>query len=144
MKLPDDDELYRVDQTYLGPPGRYISAMRHKAIFAFLVIAPLLLVIMRKGGIPVTLLTVAIWFFGSIWLAMTAADHIGEETSAGALAATLRNELTTPRPDHRTRRATTASAFARAASPRRGWTNALRRRETATHSGDQSMTEKQA
>lgn len=40
MRLPDDDELYEVDQTYLGPPRRYIGEMRYRTIFLFLVIAP--------------------------------------------------------------------------------------------------------
>jgi hypothetical protein len=139
MKLPDDDELYRVDQTYLGPPRRYIAAMRHKAIFAFLIIAPILLVTLRQVGVPVTVLTVGLWLIASVWLAMQAADHIGEETSTGALAATFWNELTTPRPVRRPVRATVASAFARTAHPRRGWAHALSRREAATnHSGEDS------
>jgi hypothetical protein len=41
MLLPVDDELYEVDQTYLGPPRRYLAPMRPTAIFAWLVIGPL-------------------------------------------------------------------------------------------------------
>ena len=41
MLVPVDDELYEVDQTYLGPPRRYFAPMRHSAIFVWLVIGPL-------------------------------------------------------------------------------------------------------
>ena len=50
MRLHDDDELYQVDQTYLGPPGRYIAPMRHKAIFAWLILGPLTFVTVRRSG----------------------------------------------------------------------------------------------
>lgn len=32
MRLPDDDEIYDVDQTYLGPPGYYIGRLRYRMI----------------------------------------------------------------------------------------------------------------
>jgi hypothetical protein len=58
--LPDDDELYEVDQTYLDPPRRYIAPMRHKVIFAWLVIGPLKFVSTHKLGLPFTVLTVGL------------------------------------------------------------------------------------
>ena len=58
MLLPVDDELYEVDQTYLGPPRRYFAPMRHKAIFAWLVIGPLTFVVTDKLGLPFMVLTV--------------------------------------------------------------------------------------
>ena len=60
MLLPVDDELYEVDQTYLDPPRRYLAPMRHKAIFAWLVIGPLTFVVTHKLGLPFTVLTVGL------------------------------------------------------------------------------------
>jgi len=53
MLLPVDDELYEVEQTYLGPPRRYFAPMRHKAIFAWLVIGPLTFVVTDGLGLPI-------------------------------------------------------------------------------------------
>lgn len=128
MRLPDDDELYRVDQTYLGPPGRYIAAMRHKAIFAFLVIGPVSAVVLHKIGVPMTLLTVGLWLLGSVWAAMKVADHIGAETSAGALVATLWHELTAPRPTARGYASSAGRVFRRVSGPSRPWGRVLKRR----------------
>jgi hypothetical protein len=52
MLLPVDDELDEVEQTYLGPPRRYLARMRHKAIFAWLVIGPLTFVVTDMLGLP--------------------------------------------------------------------------------------------
>jgi hypothetical protein len=127
MRLPDDDELYMVDQTYLGPPGRYIAAMRHKAIFAALIIGPISMVLLRRVGMPLTLLTVALWFLATIWAAMKVADHLSAETSAADLFKTMKHELTAPRADRRIHHATTAAAYSRATRVRGGWAKAVRR-----------------
>ena len=97
MRLPDDDELYEVDQTYLGPPRRYIAPMRHKAIFAWLVIGPLTFVVTHKLGLPFTVLSVGLLMLGTIWAAMTLADHVIPERPVSSLFATFWHDLTTPR-----------------------------------------------
>ena len=79
MRLPDDDELYNIDQTYLGPPRRYIAPMRHKAIFAWIAIGPISFVIAYKVGLEMTLLSVGILFFATLWASMTIADHATPE-----------------------------------------------------------------
>lgn len=121
MRLPDDDELYEVDQSYLGPPGRYIAVMRHKAIFAWLVIAPLCLVVVRKMDIPITLLSGGLLAIFTVWAAMKIADHTNTEVPFGALMQTFRNELTAPRPPRNTDTARVGSTYDRALHPRGGW-----------------------
>jgi len=117
MRLPDDDELYEVDQTYLGPPGRYIAPMRHKAIFAWLGIAPLAFVIARQAGMEFGLLSVGLLLIATVWAAMVLADHATPERPIGAIAASFWNDLRAPRPDHRVRRAS-GNAFGRVRRPR--------------------------
>ena len=117
MRLPDDDELYEVDQTYLGPPRRYIAPMRHKAIFAWLVIGPLTFVVTHKLGLPFTVLTVGLLLLGTIWAAMSLADHASPERPVSTLFTTFWHDLTTPRrarPGHRAH----GGAFASATRPR--------------------------
>lgn len=128
MRLPDDDELYEVDQTYLGPPRRYIGEMRYRTIFLFLVIAPLTLVLLRKLGMPVTLLSMGLWLIGASYLSMKASDYISSESSAGAWLMTFWHELTTPRVETGAQYAGGAAvAFRHATSPRGGWAKAMRR-----------------
>lgn len=105
MRLHDDDELYQVDQTYLGPPGRYIAPMRHKAIFAWLIIGPLTFVTARRLGLPMTFLTVGLLLVGTVWAAMSIADHTSTERSVGSLVGTLWRDLTARRPPTRSRHA---------------------------------------
>jgi hypothetical protein len=98
VRLHDDDELYEVDQTYLGPPGRYIAPMRHKAIFAWLVLGPLSFVTAQRLGLPMTLLSVGMLLVGTVWAAMTIADHTSAEQSVGSLLGALWHDLTARRP----------------------------------------------
>lgn len=97
MTLPDDDELYEVDQTYLGPPRRYIAPMRHKAIFAWLVVGPLAFVTVDKLGVPFSLLTVGLVLLLTVWLAMTIADHATPERPVTSFFVAFWHDLTTPR-----------------------------------------------
>jgi hypothetical protein len=128
MRLPDDDELYEVDQTYLGPPRRYIGEMRYRTIFLFLVIAPLTLVLLRKLGMPVTLLSMGLWLIGASYLSMKASDYISSESSAGAWLMTFWHELTTPRVETSAQYAGGAAvAFRHVTSARGGWAKAMRR-----------------
>jgi hypothetical protein len=126
MRLPDDDEVYEVDQTYLGPPGRYIAAMRHKAIFAWLVVAPLVLVVLGRLDIPMTLLTGGLAFLFTLWVAMKVADHTSEEVPVAAAVSAFWNELTARRSPQVMHRATGAG-FGRIVHPRGGWGRYLRR-----------------
>jgi len=105
MRLHDDDELYEVDQTYLGPPGRYIAPMRHKAIFAWLLLGPLTLVIVRRLGVPMTFLTVGLLLLGTVWAAMTIADHTSTERPVASVLITSWRDLGARRPARRGRRA---------------------------------------
>lgn len=97
MRLPDDDELYEVDQTYLGPPRRYIAPMRHKALFAWLVIGPLTYVTADRLGVPFTVLTVGLMLLATVWAAMTIADHATPERPVTSLFTAFWHDLTTPR-----------------------------------------------
>lgn len=117
MRLPDDDELYQVDQTYLGPPHRYIAPMRHKAIFAWLIVGPLVFVIAHKLGLPFTVMSVGLLLLGTTWVAMTLADHATTERPVSSLFSTFWHDLTAPRAVTKGRR-THTNPFITALRPR--------------------------
>jgi hypothetical protein len=97
VKLPDDDEIYDVDQTYLGPPGRYIGRLRYRA----LAIGPLLIMLglafLMRSGIGFSLLSVALTVLVSIRLAQWIVDHTSQERPMSVLGITLTHELTARR-----------------------------------------------
>lgn len=116
MRLPDDDELYEVDQTYLGPPHRYIAPMRHKAIFAWLGIGPLVFVVLHKVGFPFTVLSVGLLLLGVTWAAMSLADHATTERPVSALFAAFWHDLSAPRAVQRAHR-TSENPYASSLKP---------------------------
>lgn len=117
MHLPDDDELYEVDQTYLGPPGRYLGQFRFKAIAAWLAIGPLTFVTMNKVGAPLTLLTVGLTVLAVTAVAGAVADVATTERPLGSVVASLVNDVRAARPPS-TVFAATASGHPRRLRPR--------------------------
>jgi hypothetical protein len=97
LKLPDDDELYEVDSTYLGPPRRYVAVMRHRAIFSWLVIGPVTFVVLHRLGLPFNPLTLGLMVLGTIYAAQVIADKATHEKPVGSLFSAFWNDLRSPR-----------------------------------------------
>lgn len=97
MRLPDDDEIYDVDQTYLGPPGRYIGRFRYRAILIGPVVFLLGLVTINQSGIGYSLLSIGLLAIGSAWLTGWLVDHTSQERPVGVLVQTMAHELTARR-----------------------------------------------
>lgn len=116
MRLVDDDELYEVDQTYLGPPGRYIGTFRFKAIAAWLALGPLTFVVMRQTGVPMNLLTVGLTLMGISVASGAIADAATPERPVTSLVATFMNDLKARRRDT-TAHAAAATGYARRVRP---------------------------
>lgn len=116
MMLPDDDELYEVDQTYLGPPRRYIGNFRYKAIGAFLAIGPLTFVVLRQIGMPNHLLTWGLATMFVLGVSGAIADLATAERPISSLFATFNNDLRARRDQVGTQRAS-ASNFTRRVRP---------------------------
>lgn len=111
MLLPDDDELYEVDQTYLGPPGRYIAVMRHRSILAFMLIAPVLIVTTHKMGLGFSLLNTGLLLLVSLRASQWVADHTTAERSARDVASSIWGDLTATRPTKANHHAVTTERF---------------------------------
>lgn len=96
MQLLDDDEIQRVDGTYLGPPGKYIGRVRYRVLVFFVLLAPLGLVAIDK--------TVGISLFPVVWTLMGAgfasgwlADHLTIDRPVTTSISLFFRELSTPR-----------------------------------------------
>ena len=94
MRLPDDDEIYDVDQTYLGPPGRYIGRFRYRAILIGPVVFLVGLVAVNQSGVGYSLLSIGLLAIGTGWLTGWIVDHTSQERPVGVLIQTMAHELT--------------------------------------------------
>jgi hypothetical protein len=97
MRLPDDDEIYDVDQTYLGPPGYYIGRLRYRMIAITPVMVLMGLAFLVKTGIGFTLLSVALTVLVSLRLSQWVVDKTDHERPVGVLLTTFWHELTAAR-----------------------------------------------
>lgn len=105
MRLHDDDEVYEIDGSYLGPPGRFIGVMRYKVIFLWLVIGPVLFWVVRMLDIELSLLTGGLLVIGITALVGWLADRITPERSISDLAGTFWADVKAPRASTRTTQA---------------------------------------
>lgn len=128
MRLPDDDELYEVDQTYLGPPGRYIGAFRHKAIFAWLAVGPLSFVVASKIGLEFNLMSIGLIMLATVWVSMELADRATNERPINAVFTAFWNDLKAPREERRDHH-TTGETFNHVLRPRGGLGRYTKRRQ---------------
>ncbi|MDM7855801.1 hypothetical protein [Cellulomonas alba] len=113
MRLPDDDEIYDVDQTYLGPPGYYIGRLRYRMIAVTPVFALLGFAFLVKTGIGFSLLSVALTVLVSLRLSQWVVDKTTHERPMSVLAATFWHELTATRVPTRGQHSRRSSAFRR-------------------------------
>ncbi|MFE7407172.1 hypothetical protein [Isoptericola sp. NPDC057559] len=141
MRLPDDDEIYDVDQTYLGPPGYYIGRLRYRMIAVTPVMVLFGLAFLLKTGIGFTLLSVALTVLVALRLSQWIVDRTTHERPIGVLVATFWHELTAPRLPMRGQQARQPAAFRRRATSvgadhplttgRRRWRSYANRQATA-------------
>lgn len=97
MRLVDDDEVYEIDSSYLGPPGRYIGVMKHKVIFLWMVVGPIVFVTMRRVGIELGLMSVGLGVLVVTGIVLWLADRISYERPVSSLVAGLWHEIGAPR-----------------------------------------------
>lgn len=113
MRLPDDDEIYDVDQTYLGPEGKYIGRFRYRA----LVLGPFLLVMglvfLLESPIGLGLMSVGLVAIVTLWLTGKIIDHTSTERPFVVLGSTVAHEVRAQREDRRRQRARGSGLTAR-------------------------------
>lgn len=113
MRLPDDDEIYDVDQTYLGPPGYYIGRLRYRMIAVTPVVVLLGLAFLVRTGIGFTLLSVALTVLIALRLSQWIVDRTNHERPIGVLLTTFWHELTAVRIPVKGARSRRPTAFRR-------------------------------
>ena len=103
MILPDDDEIYNVDQTYLGPPGYHVGRFRYRS----LLLGPLLFAVglaFVANTVGYSLLSVGSLVLITWWVTSKVVDWTSSERPLGVLATVLVHEIDAPREDWRVRR----------------------------------------
>lgn len=96
MFLGDDDEIQKVDSTYLGPPGKYLGRIRYRVAGLFVILLPVLLFLVDRF-IGIGFWSVVWTFVGAMMLSGVIADRV---TTHRPITGTLRmssGELFTPR-----------------------------------------------
>lgn len=97
MRLPDDDEIYDVDQTDLGPPGYYIGRLRYRMLAVAPVMVLLGLAFLVRSGIGFSLLSVALTGLVALRLSQWIVDKTNHERPMSVLVSTFWHELTAVR-----------------------------------------------
>lgn len=111
MRLPDDDEIYDVDQTYLGPPGKYIGRLRYRALAIGPFIGLFGLVFLLRSGIGFSVLSVGLTVLVTIRLTQWVVDQTSQERPIPVLFQVIWHELTARRPLTKGARSSTPRAF---------------------------------
>lgn len=98
MLLGDDDEIQKVDSTYLGPPGKYIGRIRYRTAGFFVVLVPVLLFVVDKM-VGISFWPVVWTLIFSVWFAGWLADNLTTNRPlTGSLVVGI-GEVGTPRSD---------------------------------------------
>lgn len=106
MRLPDDDEIYDVDQTYLGPPGKYMGRLRYRAVGIYPVVLIVGFATLSYTGLGPGLNGVQLVCTGGVviggkrltdWIL----EHVNVERPLGVFFTSFSHEVTAPRASKR-------------------------------------------
>lgn len=144
MILPDDDEIYNVDQTYLGPPGYHVGRFRYRS----LVVGPALIAVglaFVANTVGYSLLSMGFVVLAASWTTSRVVDWTSSERPLGTLVAVLVHETNAPREDHRVRRSSGSLNEGRVRLGRSAFSAGRRRsygRSSAGEGGTREMEER--
>lgn len=121
MRLPDDDEIYDVDQTYLGPEGHYIGRFRYRALLIYPLMVLLGMGVLVYSGIGVGINGLPLLATGALFMgAKKLTDWILERTTAerplSVLLTAFRHEVSARRVDRKAHASRPTKAFAHRAT----------------------------
>lgn len=98
MRLRTDDEVYRVNAIWLGPPrGTFPWQARYVAYGVWIGLLLLITALERRVGIPFSFFSTAWAVVLSVALTRLVCARISHERPLGAVAVMWLHELTTPR-----------------------------------------------
>ncbi len=101
MQLVDDDEVYEVDQDYLGPPGRYIGRFKYRSLLVFPLLFILLTIVVRPLGVGLGIFSLAWTGVLAAWLTRQLVSRVTHERPLGSVLATFWHELSAAREPRR-------------------------------------------
>ena len=98
MLIRTDDEMYRVDRTYLGPKGRrFPFRATYRAYGIWLVIVVVLGFGSLRLGIPVSLASVLLILTAAVWITIKVGLHLDYDRPLRAMVWVVWHEVTAPR-----------------------------------------------
>lgn len=142
MLIRTDDEMYRVDRTYLGPKGRrFPFRATYRAYGIWLVIVVVMAFGSLRLGIPVSLASVLLILTAAVWITIKVGVHLDYDRPLRAMVWVVWHEVTAPREPRAEPREQVVAVRARrwragAVPPVRWWSRlrpVVRRRGKATN-----------
>lgn len=98
MMVRTDDEMYRVDRTYLGPKGkRFPFRATYRAYGIWLTVVLLLAAALLRLGVSASFGSVALTLAGAIYLTIRIGKHLDADRPLRAVVTQLWHEVTAPR-----------------------------------------------
>lgn len=98
MQLPVDDEIYRVDSVWLGPPGQTLPwRARYAAYGVGLVVFLTLEGVERRLGVGLGFFTLAWTLFGSVLLTRVVLSVVDHDRPLRSVVAGFCHEVSAPR-----------------------------------------------
>lgn len=99
MRVYTDDEMFRVDRTYLGPKGkRFPWRATYRAYGVWLMVLFALAMVMLRLGVSPSLNSVVLLLMVSVAITIWFMKHIDADRPLRALSSMVWHELTAPRP----------------------------------------------
>jgi hypothetical protein len=137
--IETDDEMFRVDQHYLGPPGRaFPRPIRHQAVgFGAVVAFAVYLVLYPIISLPINTWTLTAWGGVTYWLTRRFLEYLGHERTITSMVRSAINDLTSPRPGSGSAKRSTRHAHTVALSEQLA---RIRIDPTPTHSSEKATS----
>jgi hypothetical protein len=120
VRLRVDDDIYRVDGVWLGPPRRTLPwRARYIAYGVGLIVFLLLQVLERRIGVGLSFFPLAYSMLATIVITRAALKAVDHDRGVGSLLMAFGNEVSAPRPGGRSRTATWRPGRVRVSAGRR-------------------------
>lgn len=98
MMVRTDDEMYRVDRTYLGPKGRrFPFRATYRAYGIWLTVVLLLGAALLRLGVGASFGSVTLTLAGAVYLTIRIGKHLDADRPLRAVVTQLWHEVTAPR-----------------------------------------------
>lgn len=97
MLVRSDDEIYEVDGSYLGPPGRYIGRFKYKIMLLFPTLFLPTMALLHWLGVEMGVLSIGLPFLICLRLTQFLSKYFSRQTPFLAVVSQFLSEIVAPR-----------------------------------------------